>query len=168
MPAATSQSNQANDSSALTIVKRVKFSSAHFFYLPHLSDAENKVRFGPTSNRNGHGHNYELEVTLGGPMNDQTGMLANLIDVKVVLKKAVIDRFDFNSLNHDVPFFKENLPTLENLSVFIWALIEPEFKTMGLTLVQVRVKESDDLMMDYRGEAFDALSKQLQLSTYLN
>lgn len=167
MPDATSQLSQSNASSVLTIVKRVQFSSAHFFYLPHLSESENKARFGPTSNRNGHGHNYLLEVTLGGPMNQQTGMLANLIDVKVVLKQAVIDRFDFNSLNHDVPFFEENLPTLENLSVFIWTLIEPEFRAMGLTLVQVRVKESDDLMMDYFGEALDVLSKQLQLPKYL-
>src|SRR5262245_31447836 len=117
-----------NVSALLYVVKKVRFSSAHFFYLPYLSAEENFKRFGPTSNRNSHGHNYELEVTVKGPCDPATGMVINLKDLKTLLQQEVIEPLDFKSLNHDVSYFSDKLPTLENLSQFIWPNLEARLK----------------------------------------
>ncbi|MEB3287594.1 MAG: 6-carboxytetrahydropterin synthase [Vampirovibrionales bacterium] len=143
------------------VVKKVRFSSAHFFHLPHLSDLENRQRFGPTANRNGHGHNYELEVTVKGPVDSQTGMVMNLKDLKALLQEEVITPLDFKSLNHDVPYFSDKLPTLENLVQFIWPRLEKRVAQMGsedapLSLHHLTLYEADDLFVDFGADMPDA------------
>lgn len=135
----------------VSVIKKIRFSAAHFFWLAELSDEDNVKRFGPTSNRNGHGHNYELEVTVTGPCDPETGMVINLKDLKVILQEDVVLPLDFKNLNLDVPYFKDRLPTLENLSVMIWERLQPRMALLSLTLSGIKLWEADDLYVEYHG-----------------
>ena len=141
----------------VSVIRRVTFSSAHFFHLPHLSDAENVRRFGPTSNRHGHGHNYELFVTVTGPCEPETGMVVNLKDLKEILQQEVIAPFDFNNLNMQIDYFKNRLPTMENFILLIWHRVAPRLKSMGLVLTHLKLAEADDFFAEYSGENWEAL-----------
>ncbi|MGE0200953.1 MAG: 6-carboxytetrahydropterin synthase [Candidatus Melainabacteria bacterium] len=147
----------------ITVIKKVAFSAAHFFWLPQLSDAENRAHFGPTSNRNGHGHNYTLSVAVSGPCNPETGMVINLKDLKTILHDTVVTPLNFNSLNHDVPFFKHHLPTLELLALWVWVRVAPPVEAAGLTLNEIHLAESDDLWVTYDGANLEALCVQFDL-----
>lgn len=142
----------------LTVIRKARFAAAHFLRLPELSDAENIQRFGPSSNALAHGHNYELDVHIAGPVDPATGMVVNLKDVKRLLNQEVVTELDFKNLNLQVDFFENRLTTLENLARFIWRRLAPHIQAMNLELVGLKVAESDDLFVEYFGgrEAPDA------------
>ena len=135
----------------LTVIRKVRFSSAHFLALPELSDEENLERFGSSSNRYAHGHNYEMDVHVGGPCDPATGMVVNLKDIKTILQEEVVARLDFKNLNHEVPFFKENLPTLENMAMLLWEPLKARIDALGLELIGIKINEADDLFVEYYG-----------------
>lgn len=135
----------------VTVIRKVRFAAAHFLRLAELSDEENFQRFGPSSNAFAHGHNYEVDVQVAGPLNPETGMVVNLKDVKRILKEEVVEPLDFKNLNMQVDFFRERLTTLENLAQYIWQRIKPRIDALSLELVGVKVAESDDLYVEYFG-----------------
>ena len=135
----------------VTVIRRAQFAAAHYLALPELSDEENLRRFGLSSNAFAHGHNYELEVSVRGPVEPDTGMVVNLNDLKKLIHDQVILPLDFKNLNQQVPFFKNRLTTLENLAQFIWAELNPALNAISLHLEALRVLESADLFVDYRG-----------------
>lgn len=132
--------------------RKICFSAAHYFYLDELSEAENAARFGPSANRLAHGHNYEIEITVKGPCDPDTGMVVNLKDLKEILIQTVVEPMNFKNLNLQVPFFQENQPSLENMAVYLWQTIEPRLAAMNLTLTYLKAAEADDLYVEYRGE----------------
>lgn len=136
----------------VAVSRKARFSAAHHFYLPELSAAQNFEKFGKTSNRYGHGHNYQVEITVEGEVDAATGMVVNLTDLRRILDEDVVAHFDFKHLNVEIPFFQENLPTLENLAVYIWRRIETRLSALGLDLACVKVWEADDLYVEYFGE----------------
>lgn len=135
----------------ITITRKAQFSAAHYYYLPELSTEENEKLFLKCSNRNGHGHNYVVEVTVSGKTNHDTGMLVNLKDLKALLNQEVIELLDHKHLNHEIPYFAEKLPTVENIAVFLYHRLEPPLCRFSLDLHRVRVQENDDLWADYYG-----------------
>lgn len=142
-------------SDRVTVVRKARFAAAHFLALPELSEAENARRFGPSSNPLAHGHNYEVEIRVAGPVNSDTGMVVNLKDLKAILNEEVIKPLDFRNLNRQVPFFSERLPTLENLSRFLWEGLKSQIDALSLELTGLRVRESAELYVDYFGGAPD-------------
>ena len=80
----------------------------------------NREIFGKCSNENYHGHNYELIVKLRGEIDEDTGMVYDLGDLKNIIKTEIEDLLDHKNLNIDIPYFSDIIPTTENLSVFIW------------------------------------------------
>jgi 6-pyruvoyltetrahydropterin/6-carboxytetrahydropterin synthase len=138
-------------SQRVTVIRKARFASAHFLRLPELSDEENFQRFGPSSNALGHGHNYEIEVSVSGLVQPETGMVVNLKDLKVILNEEVVTPLDFKNLNLQVDFFKDRLTTLENLSQLLWRRLKPRLDGMDLELVGLRLLESDDLFVEYYG-----------------
>lgn len=138
-------------SPTVSVTKKVRFSAAHFFQLPGLTPEENRARFGPNSNTNGHGHNYELLVSVVGPCDPQTGMVMNLKDLKTILEEEVITPLDFNNLNRDIDYFKDKLPTLENLSLMLWPVLSNRIRAVGLTLEKIQIHEADDMYVEYFG-----------------
>jgi len=95
-----------------------------------------------------HGHNYALDVTVRGPIDERTGMVIDLGELKRIVNDAVVERFDHADLNAD-PLFRDRVPTTENIAIAIWQLLEP--KLGGERLANVRVWEDATLYVDYDG-----------------
>lgn len=133
------------------LTKRVEFCAAHYYANPGWSDEENRRVFGKCGSV--HGHNYVLEVTIRGEPSPETGMVMDLKVLKDLIVEAAADRFDHKHLNRDVPYFKEKIPTPENLAVVIWELLEPRLEgRQGLRLHRVRLHEDGASFVDYYGE----------------
>ena len=130
--------------------RRTEFAASHFYHNPALSEEENRRIFGKGSNRNGHGHNYVLEVTVKGEVSPVTGMVLDLAELKRILEQEVMEAMDHRFLNHEVPAFASTIPTTENLAVEIWRRLKPRITTGSLR--QVRVYETPDLFADYYGD----------------
>ena len=137
------------------IPRRACFSSSHRYWLPELSADDNAARFGPCALAPGHGHNYELIVSMAGAL-DADGMVLNLSDVKHAIRSEVTGQLDFRFLNEAWPEFDLSqpqgcLPTTEALVRVIWQRLSPH-----LPLVALRLHESQTLWADYLGHGMDA------------
>ena len=136
----------------MLITRRVEFSASHVCRNPQFSEERNRALYGAAANPRGHGHNYVVEVTLDGAPDPLTGMVYDLKRLKEVLTREVVEPFDHRFLNHEVPPFDRVVPTTENLAVEIWRRLAPHFQDEKVSLYGVRVYETEDLYVDYRGE----------------
>src|ERR1700687_6230997 len=102
------------------LTRKAEFSSAHFYVNDEWTQEENERVFGKCANKNGHGHNYTLEVTVAGEVDPVSGFVVDLKDVKEILEREVVNVYDHRHLNLEVPEFKNALPTTENIAVAIW------------------------------------------------
>ncbi len=134
------------------ITRREEFCASHRLHNPALSDAENLRIFGICNNAHGHGHNYQLEVTVRGEVPAETGMVMNLHDLMQILRERVVQPLDHKHLNHDVPFLEGMVTTAENLAIVIWGQIAEDIAAMGgARLHRVRLYESQSNLVDYYG-----------------
>ena len=99
------------------VTRRYRFAASHRLHTPRLSDVENCELYGKCNNPYGHGHNYEVEVTVHGPLDPVTGHAVNLVDLDRLVKAEVLDEFDHRNLNAEIPRFTEMVPTSENLAL---------------------------------------------------
>jgi 6-pyruvoyltetrahydropterin/6-carboxytetrahydropterin synthase len=137
--------------SRITVIRKARFAAAHFLRLAELSEEENFQRFGPSSNAFAHGHNYEVDVHVAGPVVAETGMVVNLKDLKAILNQEVVTPLDFKNLNLQVDFFKDRLTTLENLAQYLWDRLKPRLDGLSLELIGLKIAESEDLYVEYYG-----------------
>ena len=136
--------NQKN----VLISKKFEFSASHRYYKDDWSQEKNNEIFGICTSPYGHGHNYELHVTISGNIDDDTGMIINLSDLKKHVNK-VVNLFDHKYLNLDTPYFKDKIPTTENIANVMFELIENEINRKGnFTLHKIRLYEKKDLYVD--------------------
>jgi len=124
------------------LTKRIEFSSSHRYIKPEWDEAKNRAVFGACYNPPAHGHNYLLEVTVSGEVDPKTGMVINLFDLKQVLL-AVIEEFDHMNFNLDLPYFRDRLPTSENIARVLWTKLAAQ-SDIG-TLDTIRLYEDEDL-----------------------
>jgi 6-pyruvoyltetrahydropterin/6-carboxytetrahydropterin synthase len=124
-------------------------SASHRLYSEVYSEEQNRAVYGKCSNPHGHGHNYTVEVTVGGPVHPVTGMVCNLEDLDRCVKTNVIDRFDHMNLNCDERFSSE-VPTTENLCIAIHSLLAQHF--VHADLERVRVEETQNNFFEYAGK----------------
>ncbi len=134
------------------ITRKVRFCAAHRYHREDWTAEKNREVFGACNNPHGHGHNYELEVTLRGPVDPFTGMVINLRRVDEILQEQVVSRFDHRNINKEVEGFESAVPTTENLAIHIWKLIEPGFNQEAVRLSRVRLREDAFLYAEYCGE----------------
>ena len=137
------------------ITRRACFSASHRYWLPELSADDNAARFGPCAIAPGHGHNYELIVSMGGEL-DADGMVLNLSEVKHAIREEVTGQLDFRFLNEAWPEFDLStpegcLPTTEALVRVIWQRLSPH-----LPITALRLYEQPGLWADYLGHPMDA------------
>jgi len=116
----------AKEHPMVRLSQRFEFSAAHRLHNAGLTDAENREAFGKCNNPLGHGHNYELQVTLAG-IPDANGMLIDIPKFERVVGEAVIERFDHKFLNAEVVEFRELNPSVENIARVIYGLLKPLF-----------------------------------------
>jgi 6-pyruvoyltetrahydropterin/6-carboxytetrahydropterin synthase len=134
----------------ILLTRKAEFSASHYYWNDAWSKEVNERVFGKCSNRNGHGHNYTLEVTVSGEIDPVSGFVVDLKDLKGVLEHEVVSIYDHRHLNLEVPEFKSTIPTTENIAIAIWQRLDG--KIPGAKLHRVRVYELPDLFADYYGE----------------
>ena len=138
----------------MIISKKVEFSASHICRSPKLSDEENIRIYGAAANPQSHGHNYVVEVAIEGTPDPITGMILDLKHLKDILEEKVLQVYDHRLLNREVDTFAELVPTVENMAIDMWRRIEPHIDQTGRArLHSVRVYETNDLSVEYRGEA---------------
>ena len=134
------------------LTREESFSAAHRLSIDEWSEEKNKAIFGKCANRNFHGHNFLVKITVKGEPDSQTGFAMNVTDLSKIMKDKIVERFDHKNLNVDVPDFVKIQPTCENLCIVIWELLVNEIAdNTAAELHQVRVYETPRMYVDYYG-----------------
>jgi 6-pyruvoyltetrahydropterin/6-carboxytetrahydropterin synthase len=131
------------------VAKRVHFNAAHRLHNPAMSDEWNRTTFGPCNNPNFHGHNYELEVLVEGPIDPATGYVIDVGVLKAIVEDEVVAQLDHRNLNLDVAWFATRLPSAENIAVYCWDQIAPRLPAGRLKLI--RLWETPRNYVEYQG-----------------
>ena len=131
-----------------TLSKRIEFSASHRYWNNEFTEEENLSIFGKCTSEYGHGHNYVLETTVRGPVDEDTGMIINIYKLKPILK-SVLKEFDHKFLNLDTDYFEKLIPTTENFAKILYECINEKLKDSECELLKVRLYETKDLYVDY-------------------
>ena len=126
------------------------FNAAHRLHNPDKSDAWNRETFGACNSPNWHGHNYELEVTVAGEPDPETGYVIDLGVLKQIIQERVIDKVDHRNLNLEVDFLRGQLTSTENFIVAIWQQLEGAMPAGRLH--RIRLYETPRNFAEYMGE----------------
>ena len=132
------------------LTRRYRFSASHRLHSPEMSADENRVTYGKCNNPHGHGHNYALEVTVSGQVDQSTGMVCNLVDLDGFVEREVLSRYHLENLN-TLQEFAQQVPTTENLSVEIFKILQRGFYHAHLE--GVRLEETMMNSFEYAGTA---------------
>ncbi len=135
------------------VTRQVKFSAAHRLYNPEYTEEQNESTFDKCNNYWGHGHNYTLEVTVAGEPNIETGYVIDLKKLKRILVENIIDKVDHKHLNHDVDFLDGIIPTVENMAVLFWKILDD--KISEGKLYKIKIYETDTSFVEYYGDKTD-------------
>ncbi|MCH8553648.1 MAG: 6-carboxytetrahydropterin synthase [Schleiferiaceae bacterium] len=133
------------------IQRRERFSAAHQLYNPNWTEAQNDEVFGMCANKNFHGHNFALIVTVKGEINPETGFVMNLVDLKRIIQEHVTSKLDHKNLNVDVDFMRGKMASTEVLAVEIWNILESKIADYNATLHCVRLEETENNFVEYYG-----------------
>src|SRR5438876_8206983 len=101
------------------LTRKAEFSASHYYHNPHFTPEENQRIFGKCNNPHGHGHNYTLEVTVKGDVDERSGFVVDLKELNEIMNREVIEAFDHRFLNTEVEELKDRIPTTENLAITI-------------------------------------------------
>ncbi len=140
------------------LTRTIRFAAAHRYHRPEWSDEENRRVFGLCANPHGHGHNYVLEVTVEGAVDQRTGYSVDLGALDQVLEERVRRPLDHQHLNHAIPEFGPGaaIPTSESILLYLWPRIVEGLAaapgTSAARLVRLRLHEDEALYVDYSGD----------------
>ena len=133
------------------VTRKMHFNAAHKLFNPNWTEAQNDEVFGKCANKNWHGHNFDLYVTVKGNPNPDTGFVMDLKKLKIVLDNKVVSKLDHSNLNMDVDFLNGIMPSIENIAIKIWEQIENELPVHA-NLHCVKLFETENQYVEYYGE----------------
>jgi 6-pyruvoyltetrahydropterin/6-carboxytetrahydropterin synthase len=151
------------------LTRRYMFSASHRLHSDEMSEEENRLTYGKCNNPYGHGHNYMLEVTVSGPVDEQTGMVCNLVDLDSFVNTQILERYDHQNLNL-LSEFAQAVPTTENLCIAIYDIVKRGFSPAYLE--KVRIEETMMNSFEYAGEencnrkSSESLNYKSQIANY--
>ncbi len=131
----------------IALARRYRFSAAHVLARPEWSDARNREIYGKCANPAGHGHNYELWVSIVGTPDTRTGMLIPTADLDALVSERVLGPLDGQLLNRDLPDFEKTVPTAENIARFAFHRLAPVLAPLRLR--SVRLVETPNNSVEY-------------------
>ena len=129
--------------------RRYMLSASHRLNADSLSEEENQATYGKCNNPHGHGHNYVIEVLVGGEVDPETGMVVNMATLDETVQTTVLDRFDHTNLNFD-RLFVNQVPTTENLTKAVFDVLKDALPAGNLEYV--RVEETENNFFQYQGQ----------------
>lgn len=138
------------ENKVLYITRKEHFNAAHKLYNPQWSDEKNMEVFGKCANKNWHGHNFDLFVTVKGTINPNTGFVIDLKFLKKIIREKVTEKLDHKNLNSDVDFLRDQMPSIENIVVGIWEQIESEMPE-NCRLHKILMYETPNNYVEYYG-----------------
>jgi 6-pyruvoyltetrahydropterin/6-carboxytetrahydropterin synthase len=136
------------------LTRRATFSASHYYWNDGWSAEKNEQVFGLCANRNGHGHNYTIEVTVAGEPDPVTGFVVDLKWLRNAIEERILNDWDHRHLNLEVEEFGpgKTIPTTENLAVSAWRRLEPAVNAArGAKLERIRVYETPEIFAEFRG-----------------
>jgi 6-pyruvoyltetrahydropterin/6-carboxytetrahydropterin synthase len=133
------------------ITRKEHFNAAHKLFNPNWSEEKNEAVFGKCANKNWHGHNYDLFVTVKGTINPDTGFVVNLKELSTLIRRDVTDVLDHKNLNLDVKGMPV-MPSTENVAIFVWNILAGKIKDMGAALHCIKLYETESNYVEYFGE----------------
>jgi 6-pyruvoyltetrahydropterin/6-carboxytetrahydropterin synthase len=133
----------------VTVTRRLNFNAAHRLHNPELSESENRELFGLCNNPNWHGHNYRLDVSVIGEVDERTGYVIDLKRLRDIVEMHLIDKMDHKNLNVEVDFMRGVNPTAENIVIACWRVLEPVVRPGRLK--RLRLWETDNNYVEYEG-----------------
>ena len=139
---------ETDDMSTVLLSQAYQFAASHRLHNPALDESENRALFGKCANPNGHGHNYRLEVTVGVPLTAD-GPVFTALDLDQLVHEFVVDEYDHTYLNLDVDDFRNQNPTVENITVTCYQKLEAPLRDRGVALKFVRLWETDKTCCTY-------------------
>ncbi|TBH73700.1 6-pyruvoyl trahydropterin synthase family protein [Aquirufa nivalisilvae] len=136
------------------VIRKEHFNAAHRLYNPNWSEEKNDEVFGPCANKNWHGHNFELIVTVKGNPDPETGFVFDLKELGKLIKKEIIDKVDHKNLNMDVDFMSGKLASCENLVMEFWKILAPKIQSASTSalLHKIHLVETNKNSVEYYGE----------------
>ena len=114
------------------VIRRERFNAAHRLFNPNWSDEKNEQIFGKCANKNWHGHNYTLFVTVEGTVDPDTGYVINLKVLSDIIKNRIVDKMDHKNLNLEVDFMKDTITTAENIAIKIYEELKVTYKLQAI------------------------------------
>lgn len=139
------------DQNWMFLTRKYDFPASHRLFNPAWSEEENERVFRQCNNPNGHGHNYDLEVTVKGQPDPRLGMVVDIYALDQAVKRVVIDKVDHKNLNVDVDFMQGLIPTAENIAWAIWRELEAHIPAPA-KLARIRLVETRNNFVEYWGE----------------
>ena len=130
------------------ITKQFKFCAAHKYWNDSWSNDKNYEVFGDDIKV--HGHNYVLDITITGPINEDSGFIFDIQELKKIVDKNVISVLDHSQIQEDVKWFEGKQPSTENLVLFIWESISQHIKTPA-KLHKIKLRETPTIFTEYYG-----------------
>ncbi len=131
------------------LTRSYSFAASHRLHSPRLGEEENWRTYGKCNNPYGHGHNYVVKVTVSGPVEASTGMVADLGELDRYVEREVLETFDHKYLNEEVAAFRDRVPTTENICIEIYNRLQA---FPGARLERVRLEETSLNSFEYAGE----------------
>ena len=131
------------------ITRRETFNAAHKLWKPDWSEEQNDEVFGKCANKNWHGHNFQLYVTVKGVPNKDTGFVINLKTLSAIIRDKVVEALDHKNLNLDVPFLEGIMASTENVAIAIWDLIDGDIRKNGGELSKIKLIETENNFVEY-------------------
>lgn len=147
----------------LYLSRKMYFSAVHSYRIDEWTDEQNKEVFGLCSNPNGHGHDYTLEVMVKGKLDPESGIVVNITDIDHVVKSFVQKELDGKFLNKENLFFKEKIPTTENIVSYLWDSLDGKIENCQLQ--KVRLRENDFLYSERESSSMVRLTRKYHFCT---
>ena len=133
------------------VIRRERFNAAHRLFNTSWSDDKNESVFGKCSNKNWHGHNYEVFVTVKGTVDIETGYVIDMKVLSDLIKSKITDKMDHKNLNLEVDFLQDVITSAENIVISIYNELYDDIKKLGKQLHCVRLHETENNYVEYYG-----------------
>ena len=134
----------------ITVSRKAHFNAAHRLHNKNWSDEKNHKVFGKCNYQNYHGHNYELIVSVTGKINPETGYVMDMGELKKIIKNEIEERLDHKNLNLDIPHFSNNIPSAENICIYIYNILRENIDAQYK--ISIRLYETPRNFVEYSGQ----------------